>query len=129
MLNWDDPRHLFSLIIGLLLLPLGLIPLLSQWGVIGFALPAFMAGIVGKIALYVIAAIGLWLFIAGWMEDDGMRMITLISSIAFIALGVVALLGQFGMIGLSIPFLSLTLYNIIFVIEGLLLVIAFFAMY
>ncbi len=125
--NWDDPKTVANLIVGFLILALGIIPLLNGWGVIGFTLPGFLSGIVMKIVHYIIAALGLWLLIDAFMEDSHMRMITLLVALAVLAVGIIPLLNTFGVIGFTIPFLTVALYNIIFVIEGIFLIIAAFA--
>lgn len=126
MFSWDDPKHIANLVVGLTLTALGSIHLLSKFGVIGFTLPGFINNVVGTIAVYAIAAIGLWLLIDGFMEDGHWRMTTIIVALAVIAIGVIPVLNTFGVIGFTIPFLSLTLYYVIFLLEGILLILAAF---
>ncbi len=128
MFDFDDPKNWVAVIIGLLLLALGLIPLLNNFGVIGFGLPGFLNGIVSKIGLWIVAAGGLFLLIDSFLEDHSMRMISIVVALLILAVGIIPLLNSFGIIGFTIPFLSVNVYNIIFVIEGLFLLIAAFAM-
>ena len=128
-INFDDPRHLGSLVCGLLLIPLGLIPILSHFNVIAFNLPGFINNVVGIIGLYVVAGVGFWLFIEAWMEEETARHVTLLCSILFLAVGIISILNQFNIIGFTIPFLVPMVYNVIFVIEGLLLILAAILMY
>ena len=76
----------------------------------------------------VIAGAGAWLFIDSILEINSYKMFTLIAALAFFGIGIIQILNGFGIIGFSIPFLSTMVYNIIFVIEGILLIVAFFAM-
>lgn len=128
--NWDDPKTLANLFIGLVVIALGLLPLLNYFGLIGFTLPAFLSNVVAKIALYVIAGLGIWLLIDGFLEDSHIRMITIVIALVVLVLGLIPLLSSFGVIG-SVPFLSFVLqpmvFNVIFVIEGIFLIIAAFA--
>lgn len=127
MMNWDDPRHVTSMIIGIILTAMGAIPLLNQFGVIGFGLGP-LSGVIARIAQYILAAAGLMLFVEAWFEDDFIWKITITAGILFFGIGLVPLLNSFGLIGFTIPFLSVTVYNVIFVIEGVLLMLAFFFM-
>lgn len=129
MFDFDDPKNWSALLIGIILMALGLIPLLNKWGVIGFNLPGFLLGIFSNIALYILAAGGLYLLIDSFMEDDTTRVISIGVALAIIAIGLIPLLNSFGVIGFTIPFLSPTLYQILFVLEGLFLFIAAFAMF
>lgn len=127
MINWDDPRHVTSMIIGIILTAMGAIPLLNQFGVIGFGLGP-LGGIIAQIAQYILAAAGLMLFVEAWFEDDFIWKVTVTAGIVFFGIGLIPLLFSFGVIGFTIPFLTTTVYNVIFVIEGLLLMAAFFFM-
>ena len=62
------------------------------------------------------------------MEDDTIKTVTLIVAALVVIAGVLSALYQFGAIGFSIPFLTYTVFNVIFVIEGILLIIAGAAM-
>ncbi|MBW2999135.1 hypothetical protein KY339_00555 [Candidatus Woesearchaeota archaeon] len=126
---WETARSLPSLIIGLILLALGLIPLLNNWGVIAFVLPAFLSNVIAAIALWIIAGGGLYLVIDTFLEwGNPMAWLSFIVGIVVLAVGLIPLLNSFGVIGFNIPFLSVTVYNIIFVIEGFALFLASFFM-
>lgn len=116
-----------SFIGGLILLALGGIPLLNQFGVIGFGLPDFVKGLIGSIAVYIIAVAALIIFFFSFMEDDMWHKLSLGAGIVLLGLGLVPILNQFGVIGFSIP-LDMLYNHIIFVIEGFLLLVASFAM-
>ena len=67
-LIFTRPRDTVSFFVGLVLLALGLIPLLSQFGVIGFTLPGFLTGLVGSIFIWIIAVAGAYIVIDGFIE-------------------------------------------------------------
>lgn len=124
----DEPKGWIALVIGLLVTALGLIPLLATWNVIGFNLPEFMLNIIPSIAVWLIAGLAIYLFIDAIMEDATMKVISIIAALIFLAIGVIQILFQFGVIGFSIPFLGPLAYYIIFTLEGIFIFIAAFAM-
>lgn len=126
--DFDDPKNWGALLVGLIITALGAIPLLNGWGVIGFSLPGFIETVVSAIGLWVIAAVAFYLMINSFMEDDTMRVVSIIVALVLLAVGIIPLLHTFGVIGFTIPFLSVTVYNVIFVLEGLFLIFAAFAM-
>lgn len=128
---WEGGRSLLSLVIGILLAGFGLIPLLNKWGVIGFNI-AFLDSITGMIIFYILAAAGLFLIIDGFMEGgftEPWGMISIVVGFLVLVLGVIPLLNNFGVIGFSIPFLTITVYRIIFAIEGVIAIIGAWAQY
>jgi len=124
----DEAKGWWSVIIGILIIVLGLIPFLNKFNVIGFNLPTFLQNAIGAFGIYIIAAVGIYLLIDGFMEDDTIKAITLIVAALLVIAGVMSALFQFGVIGFAIPFLTYTVFNVIFVIEGILLIIAGAAM-
>ena len=126
----DEPKGWISMIVGLILLAIGLVPLLNGWGVIQFGLPGFLTSLLSGIIVYLLAIGALYLIIDAFMEDvgDPIGMTTLIVGVLIFALGIIALLNSFGVIGFSIPFLNDMIYNILFAIEGIFLIIAAFVM-
>jgi len=116
---WDGMKSLISFILGVILLPMGLIPLLAQWGVIGFSLPGFLTGLISSVILWIIAGSGFYLLIESFMEglDEPHAKLILVVGMIVLALGLTQL---FGVLPFSIPTL---IFNIIFIIEGLLMVI------
>ena len=126
----DEPKGWISMIVGIILLAIGLIPLLNGWGVLPFGLPGFLTGLLSGTVVYILAIGALYLIIDAFMEDvgDPIGMTTLIVGILIFALGIITLLNSFGVIGFSIPFLNEMIYNILFAIEGILLIIAAFVM-
>jgi hypothetical protein len=124
----DEAKGWWSVIIGILIIVLGLIPFLNKFNVIGFNLPTFLQNAIGAFGIYIVAAVGIYLLIDGFMEDDTIKAITLIVAALLVIAGVMSALFQFGVIGFAIPFLTYTVFNVIFVIEGILLIIAGAAM-
>ena len=123
-------KNLLSLVLGLILLTLGIIPILNTWGVIGFNLPGFLVGIVSQVLIYLIAGSGLWLLVDGFQE--GMHStegkITVWIGFLVLLIGVINLLQKFKILPFGVPFLTAAVYSIIFAIEGILLVVAAFVM-
>jgi hypothetical protein len=127
MAQFDEPKGWISIFTGIFVIALGLIPLLNTWGVIGFNLPAIIIKIIPTIAIWALPALAIFLFIDAIDEDDTIRGVTIILGIIFLALGIIQILGTFGVIGFKIP-ISDMVYQIMFVVEGLFLFIATFAM-
>ena len=127
---WEGGRSWLSLICGVLLIALGIIPLIGS--LTGFNLPEFMTGIVGQIAIYIIAAAGLYLIIDMFLEwGEDWAWISMVAGVIFLGLGVVGVLNQFGVLNFGDiikTYLTNTVYNIIFVIEGIALAIGAFYM-
>ena len=125
---WYNSGISFGL--GIVLFVLGGLPLLNTTGVIAFTLPAALTGLIAKIVLYLCALGGIWLLIDAFWEDasDTTRYTSLIVGLIVLVIGTIPLLNQFGVIGFSIPVLSMTIYNVIFLVEGILLMWGAFQM-
>ena len=121
--DWDAPRSLPTLILGLFVLAMGLLPLLNQFGVITFNLPYTPAGIV---LASILVLGGGWLMIAGFMEDDFIKAVSITLGIIVLVLGVLPILAQIGVL-LPITFLGFLYSPYLYAIVGFLLVIAAFA--
>lgn len=122
-------KHWISILIGLLLMALGILPLLSKLGIIGMAFDTWL----GKIAVvfaYIVAGAGLYLIIDSFHEIGSMAptigWITLITGLLVLALGIIQALHSFGTISWQIPTLPDAVYYAIFIFEGILLFIAGF---
>lgn len=119
------PRKPLSLISGFVFLALGLIPLLNQFGVIGFNLPLSPVGIF----LWIIATAGgiilLWDALGENMAMMGLqqqiRIATLVIGLAMLAMGIIPILNSVGVIGFNIPPIADTIKNVLFVVVGSLL--------
>lgn len=120
---WESPVSPASLTIGFLLLLLGGIPLLNQWGVIPFGLPGFLSNLIVTIAVYILAGAGIFLLVDAWGEwGEHIGTISLVVGLVVIAVGIVHVLGAFGVLPqlISLPMMA---YNILFVIEAILLIL------
>jgi len=124
-------RDWISFFIGIILFSIGLIPLLASMKVISWGLPGFMTSMIGSIFFWIIALGGIYIFIDGIIEPKAefLHLTLLGIGILFVAVGLIPILNKFGTIGFSIPFLAnMVVYNIIIVIEGLMLMTAGFTM-
>ena len=127
---WEGGRSAFSFIIGIILLIVGLVPLLNQWGILGFQLPEFVNTLLGTGIIYILAFVGLFTIIDGFMEGgftEPWGLISIVIGLIVLVLGIIPLLASFGVISFSIPFLTLTVYKVIFSIEGIVAIIGAFA--
>ena len=125
----DEPKGYLSLILGIIIFLLGALPLLSKWKILPFSLPGIVEGLLASFVLYILAAVGVVLLIDGFLEwGEAFAIPTLVVALIIIAIGAVQILNSFNVIGFSIPFLSQTIYYILFVLEGLFLAIAAFIM-
>jgi len=123
-----EGKNYLSIVLGLILLAVGLIPLLQTWGIVSWGLPGFIANVIAMIAVFVVAGGGFWLLIDSIYENEGLKWLTAIVALVILVIGVIQILHNFAIIGFSIPFLTMTVYNYIFTVEGLGLIIAGFAM-
>ena len=129
--GWHDVLSWISLPLGLVLIALGLIPLMQTFNLITWGLPVFLSGLIGSFVPFIISIVAIYLIIEAFLEDitDAMGIITAVVSLIVLALGIIVILGSFGVIGFTIPFLSMTLYNALFIILGILAIIAAFIMF
>ena len=125
----DEPKGWVALLVGLLVAVIGAVPLLAKFKVLPFSLPDFVAKLIPAIAIWLIPAIALLLFIdsAVW-EEEFPRIISVLVALVFLALGVIEILSKFSIISFSIPVITDTIYYVIFVLEGLFLLLAAFWM-
>jgi len=120
----DEPKYWISLLIGIIVTALGGIPLLNSWGLLPWSLPFALSA---NILLWFVAAVGAYLLIDTFLsEDDALMWISAAVAIVILAIAIIQILNNFGVIGFGIPFISLTLLRILFVIEGIGLIIAGF---
>ena len=124
-----EGRKAIGLILGLIFIVLGGLPLLNRFGVIGFSLPT-----IPEIVLWVLGAIGglVLLFDAlkeGQEMERGLMLPTLILGLVLLAISLIPLLGQFGVIGFALPAIGQMIIDILFAIAGILLIIGAFAVY
>ncbi|MBN2454206.1 hypothetical protein JXB11_01535 [Candidatus Woesearchaeota archaeon] len=118
------PRKPISLLLGVIFLALGVLPLLNQFGVIGFGLPTIPGLVVSILAI--IGAV--FLFWDGIGENMGAMGITqqimfasYIVGVVALAFGLIPLLNSMGVIGFSLPAVGATIINALYVVIGCLL--------
>ncbi|MFC1800634.1 hypothetical protein ACFLYT_01115 [Nanoarchaeota archaeon] len=126
-----ETKDWISLFLGMLLTTAGALPLLNKIGVgpSWFSLPWMPL----QFAAYIIAIAGFYLMVESVIEITNSNTIGWISfliAVLIMAAGILQVLNKFG-IGpdwFSLNFIKDTVYLVIFVIEGLFLMIAMFAM-
>ncbi len=125
----DEPKGWVALLVGLLVTAIGLVPLLGIFGILPSLLPKTILNLIPGIAIWLIPAIAILLLIdsIAW-EDDAPRVISTIVAIVFLAVGIVEILHKFSMISFGVPFITDTIYYVLFVLEGVFLVLATFWM-
>jgi hypothetical protein len=123
-------RKIIGSVLGIIFLAIGVIPLLNQFKVVSFVLPA-----IPMIVLWVLGVVGgVVLLIDGLKEGadfglaKGLMIPTLIVSIALLAISVVPLLNMFGVISFALPYIGQIVMDILFAAAGVLLIIDAFAM-
>ncbi|MFH1211793.1 MAG: hypothetical protein V1659_02570 [Candidatus Woesearchaeota archaeon] len=125
----NEPHNWVSLFVGLIVTAFGLIPLLSKLKLIP-SLLGFLDNIVGVIGVYLIVAFGLYILLDSFLEDNdnAIKYISIVVAIAVVAVGLITMLNSLKIIAFKIPIVTPIVFNIIFVVEGLFLIIAAFAM-
>ena len=116
-----EVKDWISGLVGLVILSLGLLPLLNSLGIgpawFNFSLPV-------KLASWIVAIGGFYLIIDSFIEITNSNVIGWIS---FLVAAVITVLGILQVLG-RIHWISGIVFNIIFIILGLFLMIATFAM-
>ncbi len=125
----DEAKGWISALVGLVLLVFGAIPILSNFNLLPFKLPVFMSSLPAQLLPFIIAVGAFWLIIDAFMEDGGIRAISLIIGVLILAVGVLTLLNRFKIIGFALPFVTPMVYSVMFVVLGIFLIIAGFAMW
>jgi hypothetical protein len=130
-----EAKDWLSFFVGIIVASMGALPLLHKYMGVG---PAFfeLSFLPATIFAYVIAGIGFYLIINSFIEITNSNPIGWFSFLLaglIVATGVLKALGQIGIVTgfLALPFLdalSPIFYQVVFLIEGLFLMIACFAM-
>lgn len=128
-----EAKDWMSFFVGLLVLAFGALPILHSLGVgpTWFDLPKLSV----QILSYAVALLGFYLVVNSIIEitnSNSIGWFSFLVAFLIMAIGVLHVLGQFGIVNgfLSMPFLagSMWIFNVIFVVLGLFLMIACFAM-
>ena len=122
-----NARKIFSVVLGLIFLALGVIPLLNYFKVMSFSLPT-----VPLIALSILALAGAVMLVwDGFKEESqgftGANKVIGIISIVVALILIVWGLNYFGILPFSLPSIAQLIIDIIFTLAGLLLIIGAFA--
>ena len=116
-----EPKDWISGLVGLIILFLGLLPLLNRMGMgpawFNFSLPV-------KLLSWIIVAAGFYLIINSFIEITNSNVV---GRASFLIAAVITTLGLLQALG-RITWVSGTVFNVMFVIVGLFLMIATFAM-
>jgi len=121
-----EGKDWMSFFMGLVVAATGLVPILNKYEIIGFNLPLSL-----KILQYLVAAAGFYLIINSIIEITNSNSIGWTSFFIAAVIMITALLpilNEFGVISFTIPFMKDMVYQVLFVIEGIFLIIAAFAM-
>lgn len=126
-----EAKDWISLLVGIVLTALGLLPLLNKWGAgpSWFALPWLPL----QFAAFIVAIAGFYLMIESVIEitnSNAIGWVSFMIATLLMATGILQVLARFsiGPEWFALPFIKETVYLIIFVVEGLFLMIAMFAM-
>lgn len=129
-----EPKDWFSGLVGFVVFALGLVPLLEQFNIVNWGISSFMSssGFL-SVAPYVLAILGFYLAIESVIEltnSNHIGWLSFLIGVVIMAAGLLPALQQLfgigpGLFGLAVPAL---IYHIIFIVEGLFLMIAMFAM-
>lgn len=123
--EWYDSG--ISVVLALVLVVMGGIPLFNTLGWTALSLGP-LESLFGQIFLYVCALGGLWLlFDALWgKESEALKWVGILVGIVVLALGAIPLLNQYGVIAWTLPVLSMMVYQVLFVLEAIILVFSAF---
>lgn len=128
-----EKKDWLSLFIGVIVFIYGLFPLLHNWG-IGpewFSMGFLQA--IGNIIPYLIAGLGFYLMVNSVIEitnSNSIGWMSFMIAILILAIGALKTLSVFGVgpAWFALTFIKGVIFNVIFIVEGLFLMIAAFAM-
>src|SRR3989338_2410973 len=123
VMHLTEPKNLFSLIAGAVLAALTGIPLLNQWGVIGWNLPDALQSLPLNLIMWVVAVGGFWLIIESHFESHSLKPVFLFVGLIILALGLIPILNSFGYLPFGLGFLSESVWKVILCIEGILMML------
>ncbi len=109
-------RGYVSIVLGVVVGILGIIPLLHQFGIIGFTLPTLPGLIMGML----LVAGGIFLLIDS-VHEIHMRWVSVVLGIIVIFMGVLPTLMFMGVIGFSLNFIPEFIKNVLYVLIGIFL--------
>ncbi len=119
-------RHWLSFFAGVIIFLLGLFPLIGKEAWLG---P--VNSVLGNVLVYILAFGGLYIIVDSFFEftfHSGIGITTLLVGLVVFGLGLVVILSSMNVISFSVPFLSPIVYYILFMLEGLFLMLGCFIM-
>lgn len=128
-----EKKDWLSLLIGLIVFLAGLFPLLRKLNVGPEWFSLDRLGPIANIFPYIVAGVGFYLMINSVIEitnSNSIGWISFLIAIIVLAMGMLQVLSHFdiGPSWFSLSFIKGTIYNVIFLVQGLFLMIAAFAM-
>lgn len=123
-------RHWTSFFVGVIIFLLGLLPLIGKGAWLGPLITTWW----GTVAAYIVAFGGLYIIVDSFFEftfHSGIGVTTLLIGLLVFAMGLVTILHSMGVLAFKIPFMtpeSKIVYYILFMLEGLFLMLACFMM-
>ncbi len=119
-------RHWLSFLVGLLIFLLGLLPLMGKGNLIPFYDSAPIL-----VLAFIVAFGGLYIIVDSFFEMTFHTMtgiVTMLVGFLVAVIGVIVVLTEHGILGFTIPFLHAVIFYVLFILEGLFLMIAMFIM-
>lgn len=119
-------RHWMSFAVGIVIFLLGLLPLIGQASLIPFYGSASIT-----VLAFIVAFGGLYIIIDSFFEMMFHTMtgiVTMVVGFIVAAIGTVVVLSDLGVLAFNIPFLHAIIFYVLFILEGLFLMIATFVM-
>jgi hypothetical protein len=116
-------RHWTSFFVGALIFVLGFLPLIGK-------APAILDNVPAQVLSFVVAFGGLYLIIDSFFEytfHSGVFLVSFLVGLLVFGFGLVSVLHEMGKIAFSVTIDSIV-YNILFMLEGLFLMLACFVM-
>ena len=122
---WEGMQSAGSLGLGALLIALGIWPILNMLGVVG-PLPEIVAAWVPTLLPWLFLIGGIYLLVDAFGEWGGWYCwASVLIGISVLIIGALLLLYQFGLIGFLLPIPPIV-YSVLFILEGIFLIIGSF---
>ena len=128
-----EAKDWMSILVGIVVLALGIIPFLETLKIVNLGLSKMLGNVLAaNVAIYLVAGLGLYLAIESIIEitnSNAFGGFSLLVAAVVTIVGLIPILSGFGLLPFKINLtLSQTIFQIIFIVEGLFLIIAGFAM-
>ncbi|MBW2987456.1 hypothetical protein KY336_02790 [Candidatus Woesearchaeota archaeon] len=115
-------RSWISMILGVLLVAIALVPMLNSMGIIGWNIPAVPA-FAFRIILIIAGIFLLWDATHEVYQQSAWMWLSIVAGIPIFALGLIPVLNQYGIIGWNIEFIGGTILNALTAFAGIVLFI------